>query len=134
LAFGPEHLFFNQHLEVSSNHLVAVFFGGFVVSSSHRIFSDLPEDPRIRGRRTSDHHGIASGLTHHGASVLGRADVTVTDYWNLHCLFYRSDPVPARLAAVALFTGTGVQRHSAQSAVLRDFGQFHADDPLLVPS
>src|SRR6266550_296663 len=134
LAFGPEHFFFDQHLEVSADHLVTVFLCRFVVTTGHRIFGDLPEYPRIRGRRTSDHHCITSSLTHHGASVLGRANVTVADYRNPHCLLYRSNPIPSRLAAVALFAGPSVERHGAQAAILGHLSQFHADDLLFIPA
>ena len=64
----------------------------------------------------------------------GRADVAVADHGNLHRIFYRGDPLPARVAAVAHFAGAGVQRNRRQAARFRHARQFHADDLFVIPS
>jgi hypothetical protein len=73
------------------------------------VLLNLPEDPRIRRGGPSNHHRIAARLRDHGAGVFGRTNIAVADHRNLHGIFHRGDPLPAGLAAVALFAGTGVK-------------------------
>ena len=71
----------------------------------HAILLNLPEDPGIRRRGSSNHHRIASGLPDHRARVCGCADVAIADHRNFHRIFYRRNPLPAGVSAVALFPG-----------------------------
>ncbi len=48
LAFGSRHLLFDQHFEVSSNHLVAVSFAGLVVTTIY-----VAPDALVRGGERS---------------------------------------------------------------------------------
>src|SRR5450759_3564026 len=122
LAFRSGHFFFQQHLEIGADHLVAVGFGGFVVDffrrallrwtggdarpSTAHILRNLPEDPRIRRGHAADHHGVAAGLGDDGTGVFGRTDVAIADHGNLDCLLDGGDPFPARVSAVATVSYT----------------------------
>ena len=98
------------------------------------ILRNLPEDPGIRGSGAPDHHRVTTGLRHHAASVLGAPNVPVADDGNFHGVLHRSNPFPARIAAIALLAGAGVQCDRAEAAVFCHPGQLYADDLLVVPA
>src|ERR1700733_11001011 len=99
LADRVGEFFFDQHLEVGADHLVAVGLGGVIVGISGGVLFDLAEDPGIRWGGAADHDGVTSSLGDHGAGVFGAADIAVADDRNLHGIFYGGDPFPAGLAA-----------------------------------
>src|SRR5205807_3546968 len=78
------------------------------------VLVDLAEDPRICWGHSADHYGVASGLGDYGAGIFGRTDVAIADHGNLHGLFSGCDPFPARVSAVALLAGAGVQGDSSK--------------------
>ena len=51
--------FVEQHLEVGTNHAVAVGFCGAGVAAGGRVFGDLAEDPGVRRGGAADHDGVA---------------------------------------------------------------------------
>jgi hypothetical protein len=66
--------------------------------------------------------------------VLGRAYVAVADHRDRDGVLHRGDPLPARVAGVALLAGAAMQRDGVQAAVLGDLRQLHADDVGVVPA
>src|SRR5579864_5127671 len=133
LARRARQFLFDEHLEVGADHLVAVFGRGLVVAAALRVLLDLPEDPRIRRRCAPDHHRIASRLRDDGGGIFRRADVTVADDRYLHRLLDGCDPLPARVAAVALLARPRMQRYRLQSALFSQLRQLYANDLLIVP-
>src|SRR3984957_10806804 len=99
---------------------------GGVTFDSRAALLDLPEDPGIRGRGSSDHHRVATSLRDHGAGVLRRADIAIADDGDLHRVFDRGNPLPARVAAVTLLTRARMERNGCEATGFRHAGQFHA--------
>jgi len=98
------------------------------------ILLNLAKDPGIRRRRAADHDGVTTSLLDHTAGIFGSADIPVSDHRNLDRLLDCANPLPSRLAAIALLAGASMQGDGAQAAVLGHSRQSHTDDLLLAPS
>ena len=134
LAGGIGESFFNQHPEVGADHFVAVALAGFVVATGCSVLGNLAEDPGIGSGGAADHDRVASGLRNHRAGVLGCADIAVADDRNFDRLLDGRDPLPARIAAIALLARAGVQGDATKPTGFREFREFHADNFLVVPA
>src|SRR5581483_9406939 len=105
-----------------------------IVRCRQAVLFDLPEDPRIAGSHPAYHDAIASGLCDHGASIFGRADVSVPDHRDLYRIFDGSDPFPTRSSAVTLFAGTSVESYRGKAALFGHASEFDADNFFFIPS
>ena len=123
-----------QHRKIRANQVVAIQFRRLRVASAGRVFRDLAKNPRIRRRGAANHHRIAMRLGHQRACIFRRANIAVPNHRNRHRLLDGANPFPPRLAGVALFAGARMQRHSIQSARLRQPRQLHAHNAVIVPS
>ena len=139
--------FFDQHAEVCPDHLVTISLCRLVVERRKRlktrpcviaeesaILLDLAKDPGIRRGSAPDHDCVASSHCNHRAGVFRRAYIAVADDRYLHRIFYRSNPLPSRIAAIALLPRSCVQCDRAQAAGFSDFRQFHAHDLFVIPA
>src|SRR6185312_13104925 len=123
-----------QHFKVGADHAVAILIGRLVVAAGGRVLSDLAEDPGIGGGGAADHNSVAASLVDEGGGVFGRAHVSVADNGDGNCVLYGGDPLPARLTGVALLAGAGMQGDGSKAGLLRDAGQLHANDVVVVPA
>src|ERR1700688_3799107 len=105
-----------------------------LVRGRRAVLLNLPKNPRIGRRGSPNHYRVASGRGHHGASVLRSANISVSNYRNLHRVFDRGNPLPSRGSAVTLLARARVQRDRAQSAVLSDFRQLDANNLIVIPT
>src|SRR5262249_51979818 len=100
----PPLVFLHQHLEISTDHFVAVGFRRLVVNAGVRVLANLAEDPGIRRRSAADPPPVAAGLSSQGGGVSRRTNAAVTDHRIILRGLHRRDPFPTRVAAIALLT------------------------------
>src|ERR1700751_5908293 len=92
------------------------------ISYCFAVLLDLAEDPWVAGGHAANHDRVAVRLGDHRAGVFGGTDVAVADDRDPDGVFDGGDPFPAGLAAVAHFTGAGMEGDCGQPAIFRHAG------------
>ena len=85
-----------------THDLVTHHLGRLAVSPRRQILANLPEDPRVRGRRTANHHRIATRLAYHADRVFRSLDIAIADDWQVRRGLQLGNPRPVRDAGIAL--------------------------------
>ena len=90
------------------------------------------EDPWISLGASGNHQTITAGLIKHPFRILRCKNITISDHWDLHCLFYLADDIPVCFSRIKLGSGPSVDCNCRHAAAFRDPGNLHGIDIVII--